>query len=397
MTATLTTTTEYDASAGPRGISRLRELAIGALARMYRPKERLFAFRIRRTKGGDVMEGVSRRYTAMALIGLATQPDDVTADILAGRTPSDVCGHLLDDIDRSEDIGEVALTLWAARALEHPAVAKALGRLRAMDPVRGQHPTVEVAWCLTALAVPGSDVADAGLAGAIARRLIESFNPRSSLMPHWPAGANAPFLRRHVTCFADIVYPIQALSHYHIAAGMPEALDVARRCARRMCDLQGPAGQWWWHYDVRTGRVLERYPVYSVHQDAMAPMALAALRQAGGHDHSHAINAGLAWLAAPPELASGKGNGAATHGGSDEGRNAGRSLIDTGASLIWRKVARREPRKLSRTAQALASRLNSAFRTPGLALLCRPTTIDHESRPYHMAWILHAWGAGSLE
>ena len=78
-------------------------------------------------------------------------------------------------------------------------------------------------------------------------------------------------------------------------------------------------------------------------------------------------------------------------------REGGDPLIDTQGSLIWRKVARREPRKLSRTAQALASRLHPTFRTPGLNLLCRPTTIDHESRPYHMAWILHAWGAGSLE
>ena len=104
----------------------------------------------------------------------------------------------------------------------------------------------------------------------------------------------------------------------------------------------------------------------------MAPMALTALRSAAGPDHTRAIHRSLAWLAAPPEVAD--------------------PLIDTGSRLIWRKLARREPPKLSRTAQALASRTHPALRYPGLNLLFRPTTIDHESRPYHMGWMLHAQG-----
>ena len=53
---------------------------------------------------------------------------------------------------------------------------------------------------------------------------------------------------------------------------------TARPHASASCRV--PHGQWWWHYDVRDGSVVERYPVYSVHQHAMAPMAL--LRPARG-------------------------------------------------------------------------------------------------------------------
>ena len=60
-----------------------------------------------------------------------------------------------------------------------------------------------------------------------------------------------------------------------------------------ICELQGPDGQWWWHYDTRTGKVVEGYPVYSVHQDSMAPMALLDLEDAGGPQHSEAITRGL--------------------------------------------------------------------------------------------------------
>jgi len=352
-------------------VARLRRMAVDALARMYRPGERLFAHHLRREGGLDVLEGVSARYTATALIGLAGEADCRVAAALAGQDPVDVCGALIGRVGQFVDLGEVALTLWAGRVLDHPDVPKALQRLREMAPVGGSWPTVEMAWSLTALVVESSSVTDAALARALADRLIDSFDPRSELFHHRPRGAGGSGLRSHVTCFADFVYPVQALSLYHLAGGNGRALEVASRCAHRMCTLQGPAGQWWWHFDVRTGRALERFPVYSVHQDSMAPMALHALKRAGGPDHSDPVRRGLDWLACPPER--------------DE------SLIDLAAGIIWRKIARREPHKLVRGLQAAASRIHPAIRVPAADLLFAPTRVDHESRPYHMGWILHAW------
>ncbi len=90
-----------------------------------------------------------------------------------------------------------------------------------------------------------------------------------------------PWYRAHVGSFADQVYPIQALARLHGSAADPEALAVANAVAKVICDAQGPAGQWWWHYDSRTGGVVEGYPVYTVHQHAMAPMALLDLAERG--------------------------------------------------------------------------------------------------------------------
>lgn len=143
-----------------------------------------------------------------------------------------------------------------------------------------------------------------------------------------------------------------------------------------MCELQGPAGQWWWHFDVRTGDVLERYPVYSVHQDSMAPMALFALEEADGQDRLAPIRRGWQWLLEPPENPGG--------------------LIDRAAGVIWRKVARHEPPRLVRGLQAAASRLHASLRAPGVDTVFRPGWIDHESRPYHMGWILYAWPASRI-
>ncbi|MBN2560125.1 MAG: hypothetical protein JXQ75_04270 [Phycisphaerae bacterium] len=352
-------------------ISEMRLLALAALKRMYRPNEGVFAFRLRRRSDGDDLEGSSIRYTAMALIGLAGETEDTSADVLGGRTTQQVCAPLLAAVTGIGNLGDVAVILWAARALGHADVSRALTRLRALDPCAGRHATVELAWALAALTATGDASPDEKLARHVAQRLLKSYRQHAGMFPHWPNGAKPSSLRSHVACFADLVYPTQALSYYGAAMEDSEALGVARACAERMCAAQGPEGQWWWHYDARTGRVLERYPVYAVHQDAMAPMALFAVQEACGADYSAAIERGLNWLVEPPEI---------------DG-----SLIDTEARLIWRKVGRREPGKLSRSLQAIASGVHSALRVPGLDWVFRPGRIDFESRPYHMGWLLYAW------
>ncbi len=360
-----------------QAVSELRNLAVRALQRMYRPQEGLFVFCLRRFPEGDQLEGLSRRYTAIALIALAAESQDVASTVLAGQNAHDVCGGLLKGVEQMDDLGEVALTLWAARALHHPRASRAVTCLQAMHPANRAYPTVELAWCVTALSVEGIDVEAEPLARSLVDRLLSSFEERSALFPHWPVGATKPWVRSHVTCFADLVYPIQALAHYHRATGYGKALEVARRCARRMCELQGPQGQWWWHYDVRTGKVIERFPVYSVHQDAMGPMALFDLEEVCGENHSEAIERSIQWLIDPPEIAS--------------------SLIDKDADVIWRKVARHEPGKLTRSLQAMASRVHPTLRIPATDLVFRPGYIDYESRPYHMGWLLHAWSGDRAE
>ena len=63
---------------------------------------------------------------------------------------------------------------------------------------------------------------------------------------------------------------------------------------------------------------------------------------------------------------------------------------------MWRKVARREPGKLTRTMQAAASAMHPALRAPGTDTLFPPVAIDWECRPYHLAWILYAWSPARL-
>jgi len=345
-------------------------MAIRGLSRMYRPTEGLFAFRVRRARNELRLEGSSHRYTAIALIGLAGEDEAVQASVLAGVGVREACARLVSEVVGLASLGDVALVLWAASAAGYPARRSVVDRLLAFRPDEAVHPTVEVAWTLAALCTD-LDAPVGPLRGRLARRLIASFEPRSGMFPHGLGGRPGGF-REHISCFADLVYPIHALARYAEISGDGEARDVALHCAGTICARQGPSGQWWWHYDRRSGDVVERYPVYAVHQDAMAPMALWALERSAAVDSRSPIANGLAWLTHAPELAGG-------------------SLIDEGAGLIWRKVARREPRKLSRYVQAAASRLRPGFRTPGLDILFPPCVVDYEDRPYHLGWLLHAW------
>ena len=174
--------------------------------------------------------------------------------------------------------------------------------------------------------------------------------------------------------FADQVYPAQALARLAALTGDAEYLALANRIVRRLVDLQGGQGQWWWHYDRRNGAVVEGYPVYSVHQHGMAPMVLRELAHAGGDDHAAAVASGLSWITTHPECVE--------------------SLVATDLGVIWRKVGRQEPGKAAARARRSPRPSGQACVCPVLTELFPPGRVDHECRPYELGWLLYAWGEG---
>jgi hypothetical protein len=227
---------------------------------------------------------------------------------------------------------------------------------------------VAAAWVVTALVAARTRADVEEHLTAARRRLLTARG--SAVYPH-TTGGDTPWYRSHVGSFADQVYPIQALARLHESADDPEALAIANSVAGVICAAQGPAGQWWWHYDSRTGEVVEGYPVYSVHQHAMAPMALLDLADAGGDDHLGAIRRGLRWLAGPPE--------------ADE------DLVLDDPPITWRKVARRDPRKVVRGLRAASTRIHPGMSWPALDRVYQPGAVDHECRPYELGWLLLTW------
>ena len=102
-----------------------------------------------------------------------------------------------------------------------------------------------------------------------------------------------------------------------------------------------------WLYDAERGTVVERYEVYSVHQDAMAPMAFIELWEASGDTrYLDAVARGLRWIHGRNEL--------------------GADMVDRENGLVLRSirrtprrrpaVARREDRRVARRPARRAAR-----------------------------------------
>lgn len=60
--------------------------------------------------------------------------------------------------------------------------------------------------------------------------------------------------------------------------------------------LQGPQGEWPWFFDAVSGRVLDFYEVYSVHQYGMAPALLEWAERFGRREARDALIKGFNWV-----------------------------------------------------------------------------------------------------
>ncbi len=362
-------------------VERLLDLAVRGLPAMYRPSTDELAF-TRTAATSDPsgtslqLRGTSLRYAAIVALGAHFLPEPAQRQMLHGRNAAELVEMLIGRLTETSNLGDAALVCWAAAQTGHPLLRSAIGQLSRLDRRDRPQYVVEAAWVVSALAAASGQVDVAEHLEYAAGRLLHSRAPGSPLFPHATEPGLLPWYRSHVACFADQVYPIQALARLHHHVGNGKALVAARECAVRICELQGTGGQWWWHYDARTSGLIEGYPVYTVHQHAMAPMALLDLAAAGGHDSTPAIERGLHWLADTPEL------------------GGGEHLILDEAALTWRKVYRGDPRKLVRAVHGLTTRAMAGVRLTAVERLYRPVAIDRECRPYELGWLLFTWLGG---
>ncbi|MGW7528375.1 hypothetical protein [Streptomyces sp. NPDC054783] len=370
---------------------RLLAVAESGLPSMLLPGGEAFAFTMAGRKAPDgswtlERRGTSARYAAITALGARFLPEDRQRAVLGGRTAEEFTGLLVESLPGVTNLGDAALIAWAAAETGHPKLSDAVARVGALDEDGRPQYTVEAAWVLSALAAARGTLDVESRFTAARDRLLRARIGGSPLFPHATGPGLVPWYRAHVSCFADQTYPLQALARAHASGvgggGDPQALAAADACAARICELQGAGGQWWWHYDARTGGVVEGYPVYSVHQHAMAPTALFDLADAGGTDFGASVRKGLRWMTDVPELA--------------ERPELREPLIRDELGATWRKVYRGDPKKAVRAARGLGTRVAPSLRLKTLDRLYRPLCVDRECRPYEFGWMLHAWQGGRI-
>jgi hypothetical protein len=353
-------------------LRQLCELAVDGLVPMFDADQNLFCYR-RKLAGRDLIrEGVSHRYSMIALLGLLKCEAAAIASPINIRN---VLNRLIENDDWIDNIGDLGLLLWLCALASPEHLGKVCSKFdlrQALErfPQAREGRTTELAWFLAGIAhaVLASPQHFNALSGPALQtyNLLKGNHGRFGIFGHL-AGARTLTgrLRGHIGCFADQVYPIYALVRFAAAFGDGTALEMARSCAEAICRLQGPEGQWWWHYDSLCGRVFERYPVFSVHQDGMAPMALLALAEATRCDFSEPIYKGLRWITGVNELS--------------------RDLRDRSSNIIWRSIYPESKYK-----RYLTGALTFIGHHNATEHVENPT-IKLECRPYHFGWLLYAF------
>jgi hypothetical protein len=355
----------------------LLKLATNGTQAMFNVERRAFCYRLRQSGLGLVQEGLSDRYTMMTLLGLHRAE---ASGLISPVNINAVLLRLVRDTSWVTNVGDLGLLLWLSAVVSPERLRECCDNARLDSLLNGlrkkrEKRTMELAWFLSGLA----HMKLAGAAGwrdeaELARSAyagLQATRGKAGLFGHVARdGSLGGLLRGRIGSFADQVYPIYALSKYAEAYRVPDALEMARQCADQICRLQGPLGEWWWHYDAKLGRVFEGYPVYSVHQDGMAPMALFALSEALNEDYDEPIYRGLQWI-----------------GGNNQ---LGRDLINDSEQVIWRNIYHR---------QEYSARFESVRRAVAGATSPEGTSdlvVRHECRPYHFGWLLYAFAGRSI-
>ena len=225
-------------------------------------------------------------------------------------------------------------------------------------------PLQDRCWAVLGLAAAARALGDDELrAGAV--RLLDATHralspPGSALPGHDPS----PF-RRGMTSFGGIAYHLTALAECGRALEDDASWERFDAAVGEVLRLQGARGEWPWFIDVRRRAILDRYELYSVHQDAMAPLFLLPALDAGRDDVREPLERGVAWLFGANEL--------------------GVSMVLADPFFIHRSIRRRE--RLPRLRRYARARLGgSAGPAPPHRL-----EVNRECRSYHLGWILYVW------
>ena len=350
-------------STGP-GAQQLVEMALSALPTFVHPDGE---FCFHRVAGRAGLEGRSYRYSAIVGIGLRRAR---LAKMSLGPLDDDFLEELLFARLAEATPGDVGLVAWMCSRGATDAEGL-LNRFRKVE-LNALHrlPTMEAAW----LVLGAAHMATRGDAGWVeqADRWLAYLRSRlvrpTGLFLHYQSKASR---RARFANFATEVYALMALATVANAPWAGErrrsVLPEARQLADVLLDAQRVDGGWPWLYDAHRGTVVEDYEIYSVHQNAMAPIAMIEMFEAtGDRRYLDAMRKGLSWSLGNNELG---------------------SSLYAHPNFVYRSIRRRSP--ISRIVLA-ANTAASLAHLPGYR-----GGFGHEMnctwRPYEPGWVLEAF------
>jgi hypothetical protein len=353
----------------------LNARALESLVHLFSEQENLFSGSI--TLRGTTLhrERNSAKRTVIALLGLSRLAESKAA------APFDVCSMrdaVLRDTSWVKSLGELGLLAWFTAECEPDRLRNLFRQFdfdNALETYRqGREAcTSGLAWFLAGISharlVGPRTLPDLTDVAVDAYHLLLENQSDGGLFgqaafPRWTQRA-----RRRFGTFRDQIFAIYALALFARAFQIEEPLAPALSCANSIRSLQGDKGEWWFLYDKRACRVVNRYPVFSWHQAGAAPVGLLALAEATGQNFDQPIYKGLSSVS-----------------GSDQ---LGTDLESQQQGLIWDSV---------RPSGKAAKYWQAAFSWANISRVQnhQPLKVRYEARPDHFGWSLYAFGREGL-
>jgi hypothetical protein len=357
---------------------------------MFISDENIFCFRASADRGKTLLlHDISARYSIISTIGLLKAKEIGFNSCIKS---SNVMDCMVKNYLSSFSYGDTGLMLWADSIGDKSHSEVIWGKIQTYEDYFFRDKSacfsiMDIAWTLIGLSYYYTHAKNQNETARYTKRLAnilrESFVDGSDLFAESSVvkrkNVLAARVQNRISSFASQAYPIAALAVYSRLLEEPAFLDIAERCVDSLCRLQGESGQWPWLYNCRTGTIADGYPVYSVHQGGMAPLALFELQQTlKTQRYMRPIFKGLQWLYGHNELSC--------------------PLLEWDRGIIWRAIQRRDSDHLGPYGigwSGHCDRYLSAW-TGGLSLEALfnkrlGLEILTETRPYEYGWYLWAF------
>jgi hypothetical protein len=347
--------------------TRFIQYCLSGLQEMYIPSEHIFSACYRLVNGR--MRNLRNReeefkYTMNTLMGLHKARSAGYSLFLDVEENYHELAARVDE--RSSSPENIAATVWTGNCIGTKIPPRALELLRGLLEVMRRSSSLSaqaLSWAILACATMKSG--QRGRAAALVDIAREGYiHKQTFLVRHRPTG-----FRRDWASFAASCYMAYALLVLARETGDRQALEIGIQIVRALVSLQGPQGQWGWFYDVPRGRVVDYYPVYSVHQHSMAPFFLLEAIDQGFTEFRVPLISGFRWILECNELK--------------------QEMIENDYKIIWRSAIRKEPfAKLMRIVRANAG-VHNGYKAP--VLQEHSLEINRECRSYELGWALWAF------
>ena len=307
--------------------------------------------------------GRSLRYTLMVALGFWRAEQ---AGYLLPRSSRELADTVLRH-ERDLTTGDRGLALWLLTRLGDARAESLIAELsklpvEALVPLEG----MEIGWLVIGAAHARS--ANVSGADALHDRFLQVLRTRHAKRTPLFHHLGTPKGRALLPNFATQIYSLLALAESARVTNDSTALAEAVRLADLLVALRHADAAWPWLYHAERGSVVEAYQIYSVHQDAMAPMAYFALAEVTGDAQYARLGAdGLPWCFGRNEL--------------------GFDFYDAATRFAHRAIKRRG---WADRGELWTNTASAILGLHGRVHLGRPE-INTTCRPYHQGWILEAW------